>query len=66
MFSAIAREHPACLGARLTGGGSGGATINLVQRDELDGYCKVMARQYKERSGIEMTPLLCQILDGAE
>jgi galactokinase len=25
----LAREHPACLGARLTGGGFGGATINL-------------------------------------
>ena len=61
----LAREHPACLGARLTGGGFGGATINLVQRDGLENFSKEMSRQYKERSGIEMTPLLCQIVDGA-
>src|SRR5262249_1859910 len=30
-----ARRPPACLGARLTGGGFGGATINLVARDQL-------------------------------
>jgi len=66
LLVAIAREHPACLGARLTGGGFGGATINLVRRDGLDGFCKAMSRQYKERSGIEMTPLVCQIVDGAE
>jgi galactokinase len=61
----IAREHPACLGARLTGGGFGGATINLVRRDGLDSFCKAMSRQYKDRSGIEMTPLVCQVVDGA-
>ncbi len=61
----LAREHPACLGARLTGGGFGGATINLVQRDGLENFSKEMSRKYKERSGVEMTPLLCQIADGA-
>jgi galactokinase len=61
----LAREHPACLGARLTGGGFGGATINLVQRDGLESFSKEMSRQYKERSGIEMMPLVCQIVDGA-
>jgi galactokinase len=66
LLVAIAREHPACLGARLTGGGFGGATINLVRRDGLDSFCKAMSRQYKDRSGIEMTPLVCQIVDGAE
>jgi galactokinase len=61
----LARQHPACLGARLTGGGFGGATINLVQRDGLESFKREMSRLYKERSGIEMTPLVCQIVDGA-
>ena len=65
LLVAIAREHSACLGARLTGGGFGGATINLVKRDGLDSFREFMAREYKQRSGIEMTPLVCQIVDGA-
>ena len=65
LLVAIARKHPACLGARLTGGGFGGATINLVRREGMENFCQAMTRQYKEQSGIEMTPLLCQIVDGA-
>jgi galactokinase len=65
LLVAIAREHPACFGARLTGGGFGGATINLIKRDGLDSFCKLMSHEYKQRGGIEMTPLVCQIVDGA-
>jgi galactokinase len=65
LLVALAREHPACLGARLTGGGFGGATINLVKRAGLDSFSETMTRRYKKRSGIEMVPLVCQIADGA-
>jgi galactokinase len=65
LLVAIAREQPACLGARLTGGGFGGATINLVRRAGLENFCQSMSRQYKDRSGIDMTPLVCQVVDGA-
>jgi galactokinase len=65
LLVAIAREHPATLGARLTGGGFGGATINLVKRDDVDSFRSFMSREYKSRSGIEMMPLVCQIADGA-
>jgi galactokinase len=61
----IARAHRACLGARLTGGGFGGATINLVTHHEAESFMKHMAQQYKSRSGHELQPLLCQIVDGA-
>jgi galactokinase len=61
----LARKLPACLGARLTGGGFGGATINLVQRGELDTFCRTMTAQYREKTGIEMTPLVCRAADGA-
>jgi galactokinase len=65
MLVAIAREHEACLGARLTGGGFGGATINLVKRDVVKSFSEFMSREYRQRNGIEMTPLLSQIVDGA-
>jgi galactokinase len=65
LLVAIAREHSACLGARLTGGGFGGATINLVKRERVSDFSSFMSRQYQERAGIDMTPLVCQIVDGA-
>lgn len=34
----IAHSAPGCLGARLSGGGFGGATIQLVRRDQADAF----------------------------
>jgi len=61
----LARSHPGCLGARLTGGGFGGATINLVAYHQAEKFMSHMARSYEERTGIKLQPLLCQIVDGA-
>ncbi len=61
----IARAHPACLGARLTGGGFGGATINLVAYHQAEDFMAAIAREYHARSGRELKPMVCQIADGA-
>ncbi len=61
----LARSHPATLGARLTGGGFGGATINLIKRDKLKSFSEFMAAKYEKTSGHKMTPMLCQVVDGA-
>jgi galactokinase len=61
----LARQHPACLGARLTGGGFGGATVNLVAHHQAEGFIKHMAAKYQEAAGIRLEPLACQIVDGA-
>jgi galactokinase len=65
LLVAIAREHPACLGARLTGGGFGGATINLVRRDGIEDFSRFISAEYLRRAQIQMTPLLCRIVEGA-
>lgn len=62
----LARARPECLGARLSGGGFGGATINLVQRDQVDNFRRAMAEDYEKRTGIKMEPMVCQIVDGAK
>lgn len=62
----LARAHPGCLGARLTGGGFGGATINLVAHHQAEDFMKTVARQYEEKTGRKLEPILCQIVDGAE
>ena len=62
----LAREHPGCLGARLTGGGFGGATINLVSHHQAEGFMKHMSAKYQDRTGVKLTPIVCQIVDGAD
>jgi galactokinase len=62
---ALARKAPGILGARLTGGGFGGATINLVSHHQAQAFMEFMSREYEKATGIKMTPLVCQIVDGA-
>lgn len=61
----LARQHPGCLGARLTGGGFGGATINLVAYHQVESFMEHMRRQYRERTGLELRPMVCQVVEGA-
>jgi len=61
----LARKAPGILGARLTGGGFGGATINLVANHQAPQFMEFMSREYEQATGVKMTPLVCQIVDGA-
>lgn len=61
----LARAHPACLGARLTGGGFGGATINLVRRDAVPDFTRALATGYETRTGRATEPMPCLVADGA-
>jgi galactokinase len=49
----IARRLPGCLGARMTGGGFGGSTVNLVDKDAVEGFRRGIARTYEQETGIE-------------
>jgi galactokinase len=61
----LARKHPACLGARLTGGGFGGASINLVAYHQAESFMEHMTREYEARTGQMIKPVVCQVVDGA-
>jgi galactokinase len=61
----LARLHPGCLGARLTGGGFGGATINLVRYSETPGFLTYIAESYTKKTGHLLQPIVCQVVDGA-
>ncbi len=61
----LARRQEGCLGARLTGGGFGGATLNLVRMPQVKNFSQAMAAQYEQRIGRRLEPLLCGIVDGA-
>jgi len=61
----LARAHPACLGARLTGGGFGGATLNLVKREAAEDFRTHVAAGYQQRTGCALESWICQVVDGA-
>lgn len=61
----IACSLPGCLGARLTGAGFGGCTVNLVTPGQAAGFADVLASQYRRRTGLEALISICQAADGA-
>jgi galactokinase len=56
---------PGCFGARLTGGGFGGCTVNLVERTQSDAFTIALKAAYKERFGIAAETYICDAVDGA-
>lgn len=50
-MTACARALPGCVGARMTGAGFGGCTINLVERDALDHFMQALPERYAAQTG---------------
>jgi galactokinase len=48
----LAAEQPGCFGARLTGGGFGGCTVNLVAADHAEAFTAAMRSGYLAATGI--------------
>lgn len=61
----IARRLPGCYGARLTGAGFGGCTINLVEEAQAGEFARRLQEGYQELTGRSATVYLCQTSDGA-
>ena len=49
----IAERDPACIGARMTGGGFGGCTVNLVRHEALDDFRRTIEQRYFGATGIK-------------
>ena len=60
-----AREHEACIGARMTGGGFGGCAVALVRSDAAEDFATTVAAKYQERSGKTPAVYVCHATDGA-
>lgn len=48
----LAWMHPGVLGSRITGGGFGGCTISLVEKDSVRGYMETAEKEYAKRYGL--------------
>jgi galactokinase len=56
---------PGCLGARLTGGGFGGCTVNLVASEDAERFASSLKDAYRKRFLLEAPVYICEAVDGA-
>jgi galactokinase len=61
----IAQSLPGCFGARLTGAGFGGCTVNLVEKAAAEAFAADLARQYQQKTGLKPEIYICKASDGA-
>jgi galactokinase len=62
----IAGATPGVYGARLTGGGFGGCTVNLVANEQVADFKHAVATRYREETGLTPEIYLCDAADGAQ
>ncbi|MGA8274148.1 MAG: galactokinase [Candidatus Sulfotelmatobacter sp.] len=61
----VAEGLPGYYGGRMTGGGFGGCTINLVTESEAEAFAEQVSTRYQKASGIEPAVYICSADDGA-
>ena len=57
---------PYALGARMTGGGFGGCTINLVRQEAAEDFQQKVSHEYQNATGIKPEIYICNAADGAQ
>jgi galactokinase len=61
----LAGEAPGVIGAKLSGGGFGGCTVNLVHRGQAEAFMSHVSEGFEKRFGKKNEIHLCGIGDGA-
>lgn len=61
----IASHLPGCRGARLTGAGFGGCTVNLVDESQAEGFIESLTREYQQATKRVARVYLCHASKGA-
>ena len=61
----LAEGLPGYHGGRMTGGGFGGCTVNLVDASECDRFASQIAGRYHDATGIKPDIYICSASDGA-
>jgi len=62
----IASQCEGVLGGRMTGGGFGGSTVNLVQRGSVENFTKRISDEYRRRTNNETAVYVSNAADGAK
>jgi galactokinase len=62
---AIAMQQTECFGARITGGGFGGCSVNVVRAEAAEQFVATLRREYAAKTGIAADCFVCTPSDGA-
>ena len=65
LFTELARQHPACYGARLTGAGFGGCAIALVSAEGAEDFMAETHTRYRSRVELPSAVFACRPESGA-
>jgi len=60
----LTKNDDRIFGARMMGGGFGGCTINLIERNDVNDICNLFAEKYKRKFGIELKYYITSINKG--
>jgi len=52
------------VGARMTGAGFGGCTVNLVRQEAVDSFRGQVIEAYRDRTGLPAEMHVCEAVDG--
>ena len=61
----VAQGLPGFIGGRMTGGGFGGCTVNLVESADAESFAAQIADRYQQKTGIKPEIYVCSAADGA-
>ncbi|MHB8301676.1 MAG: galactokinase [Acidobacteriaceae bacterium] len=61
----LAMQQAGCYGARITGAGFGGCTVNLVAAEHAEDFVKNIRKAYRQATGIDAEIYLSHASDGA-
>jgi galactokinase len=65
LANSLAPQVPGLIGARLTGGGFGGCTINLVEKEHAAAFSGALKERYKTATSIDPEIFICHASAGA-
>ena len=61
-----AQNIDGCYGARLTGAGFGGCTVNLVATERVDEFVQALSKGYENETGLHPEIYVTRASNGAE